>query len=184
MDDDDWEVLDVPDGYSEGGSVIRESADCLYRVAICNTSYNFTTNMLKTHLSAQASSLSAFVISKTHISGQKPRGRQLNAEVCGSESAIFRILCSDYYVQQQYLTNGLSIHRHFSMKLMLITAQSSTTTQRLHITLVKSHSRHSVVAVRCEGHHFLILYACAQVVSFPSQIPCSLVWERLGCCTM
>ena len=54
--------------------------------------YNFTTNMLKANLSAQASSLSAFVISKTHISGQKPHGRQLNAKVCGSKSAIFRLL--------------------------------------------------------------------------------------------
>ena len=32
------------------------------------------------------------MISKTHISAQKPRGRQLNAKVCGSESAIFRLL--------------------------------------------------------------------------------------------
>ena len=54
--------------------------------------YNFTTNTLKAYLSILASSLSAFVISKTHISGQKPRGRQPNAKVCGSESAIFRIL--------------------------------------------------------------------------------------------
>ena len=33
----------------------------------------------------------------------------------------------------------------------------------------KSHSQHSVVAVRCEGRHFLILYACAHEVSFPGQ---------------
>ena len=32
------------------------------------------------------------MISKTHISAQKPRGRQLNAKVCGCESAIFRLL--------------------------------------------------------------------------------------------
>ena len=43
-------------------------------------------------LRAQASSLSAFVISKVIISGQKPRGRKLDAKVCGHESAIFRIL--------------------------------------------------------------------------------------------
>ena len=35
---------------------------------------DFTTNTLKAYLGVQASSLSAFVISKTHISGQKPRG--------------------------------------------------------------------------------------------------------------
>ena len=38
--------------------------------------------------------------------------------------------------------------------------------------------QHSVVAVRCEGRHFLILYACAHEVSFPGQIPRSLVWGR------
>ena len=67
------------------------------------------------------------MISKTHISGQKPRERQLNAKVCSSESP----LCSDRFVQQRYLANGLSTHRHFNTKLMLITARSSTTTQRL-----------------------------------------------------
>ena len=56
--------------------------------------YNFTTNTLKAYLSAKVSSLTAFVISKTHISGQKPRGRQLNSKVCDSESTIFRILLS------------------------------------------------------------------------------------------
>ena len=34
--------------------------------------YNFTTNMLKAYLSSQASSLSAFVISKTHMVARKP----------------------------------------------------------------------------------------------------------------
>ena len=56
--------------------------------------YNFTTNTQKAYLSVQASSLSAFLISKTHISGQKLRGRQLNTKVCGSKSTIFRILSS------------------------------------------------------------------------------------------
>ena len=32
------------------------------------------------------------MISKTHISAQKPRGRQLNVKVCGYKSAIFRLL--------------------------------------------------------------------------------------------
>ena len=75
-----------------------------------------------------------------------------------------------------------STHLDFSTKRMLITACSFPTTQRLHslkFTLVnKSHSQHSVVAVRCEGRHFPILYACAHEVSFPGQIPRSLVWER------
>ena len=73
---------------------IREMALMQIYALLKQKPYNFTTNMLKAYLSAQASSLSAFVISKTHISGQKPRGRQINAKVCGSESAIFRILFS------------------------------------------------------------------------------------------
>ena len=75
------------------------------------------------------------MISKTHISAQKPRGRQLNTKVCGSENAIFLLsffLCSDHFVKQRYFENGSSSHRHFITKLMLITARSFTTTQRLH----------------------------------------------------
>ena len=44
--------------------------------------------MLKAYLSAQASSLSAFVISKTHVSGQKSHARQLNTKVCSSKSVF------------------------------------------------------------------------------------------------
>ena len=80
------------------------------------------------------------------------------------------------------LENSSSTHLDFSTKQMLITACSFPTIQRLHslkFTLVnKNHSQHSVVAVRCEGHHFLILYACAHKVLFPGQISCSLVRER------
>ena len=132
------------------------------------------------------------MISKTHISGQKPRGRQINTKVCVSKSAIFVILSFflSFFLsfllrllfKQRYLENYLSTHRHFSTKLILITTRSSTSTQRLHsfkfILVNKSHSQHSVVAVRCEGRHFLILYACAHEVSFQGQIPRSLVWER------
>ena len=50
---------------------------------------NFTTNTLKAYLCAQASTLSAFVITKTHVVAQKPRRGQLNAKVCSSESALF-----------------------------------------------------------------------------------------------
>ena len=55
--------------------------------------YNFTTNTLKAYLAPmQSSSLSAFMISKTHTVGRKPRRRQLNAKVYRSESVIFLIL--------------------------------------------------------------------------------------------
>ena len=48
--------------------------------------------MVKAYISTLPSSLSAFMIRKTHISAQKPRGRQLNTKVCSSKSAIFVIL--------------------------------------------------------------------------------------------
>ena len=67
---------------------IRESVDL---DAQYMQSYNFTTNAPKAYLSTHVSSLSAFVISKTHIVAQKPCGKQLNAKVCSSKSAIFCI---------------------------------------------------------------------------------------------
>ena len=73
-------------------SLCRDGADAAIYAILKQKPYNFTANTLKAYLSAQTSSLSAFVISKTHISGQKPRGRQLNVKVCGSKSAIFVIL--------------------------------------------------------------------------------------------
>ena len=76
-------------------SLCRDGADAAIYVILKQKPYNFTTNMQKAYLSAQASSLSAFLISKTHINGQKPRGRQLNKKVCGSKSAIFLTLSSD-----------------------------------------------------------------------------------------
>ena len=54
------------------------------------------------YLSAQPSSLSAFMISKTNVGAQKPRGRQLKAKVCGSVSAIFRI--PSFLVQTTFQT--------------------------------------------------------------------------------
>ena len=69
-------------------------------------------------------------------------------------SFLLRPLCSTMISCKRFK----STHRHFSTKLMLITARSSTTTQCLHsfkFTLVnKSHSQHSEAAVRCLGRHF------------------------------
>ena len=100
-------TLEVSCFYKSNFRHIRESVDSLCRdgARTLNTlSHNFTTNTRKAYLSAQASSLSAFVISKTHISGQKPHGRQPNAKVRGSESAIFRIL----HVQTTLSNNDIS----------------------------------------------------------------------------
>ena len=54
--------------------------------------YNFTTNALNAYLTVQPSSLSAFMISKTHIVVQKPRRKQVNIKLCINESAILVIL--------------------------------------------------------------------------------------------
>ena len=76
---------------------IRESVDSLCRdgarravyAILKQKPYNFTTNTLKAYLSVQTSSLSAFVISKTHISGQKPRGGQLNTKCVVAKVPFF-----------------------------------------------------------------------------------------------
>ena len=65
---------------------------CVMHTILKQKWYNFTTNTLKAYLGARPSSLSAFMISKTHIVAQTPCGRQLNAKVCSSESVIFPIL--------------------------------------------------------------------------------------------
>ena len=57
----------------------------------------------------------------------------MDFQVCQPQKT--RVLChlkTTGDVQQQYLENGSSTHRHFITKLMLITARSYTTTQRLH----------------------------------------------------
>ena len=51
------------------------------------------------------------MISKTHISAQKPRGRQQNTKVCGSKSAIFLILLSfflSFFLQTTMFNNDIS----------------------------------------------------------------------------
>ena len=95
-------------------------------------------------------------------------------------------LCSEHFVKR-YLKNGSSSHRRFITKLMLITPQSFTTTQRLHSYIVQIHKTVfnsgslCQLAVCCVGRHFLMLYACAHAVLFPNQRPQSLVWERDYC---
>ena len=142
--------------------------------------YNVNTNTLKAYLSAQASSLNAFVISKTHNVAQKLRGRQLNAKVCGRKSVIFRSSLFRPRTCQTTITRKRLRHSHldFSTKLMFVTARSFPTTQRLHsfkFPLVKNCSQHCLTAVRCVGCHFLILYACVHAVSFLDQKPQSLL---------
>ena len=76
--------------------------------------------MLKAYLSTQASSLSAFVISKTHISGQKPCERQLNAKVCGSKSVVSqaRLSCEEERVwsnsHHHLVSNTPTTHQEIS----------------------------------------------------------------------
>ena len=115
------------------------------------------------------------------ISAQKPCGKQQNAKVGSCESAIFRLLALNHYVQERYLKTSSSTRCHFITKLFLITPQSFTTAQCLHsykLTLSdKSCSQFCLVAICCIGRHLLMLYACKHIVSFPNERPVSLVWE-------
>ena len=72
-------------------SLCKDGADAAIYALLKQKPYNFTTNTLKAYLSAQTSSLSAFVISKTHISGQKPCGRQLSLGVTVTEINIKKV---------------------------------------------------------------------------------------------
>ena len=63
------------------------------------------------------------MISKTHISAQQPRGRKLNAKVCGCKSAIFRrslIYGTDRNGTEQFrhiiLRNGTGSNAHTTAK--------------------------------------------------------------------
>ena len=49
------------------------------------------------------------MICKTHIVTQKPHGRQLNAEVCGSESTIFVILTTLFNTDDSKTVQVLTI---------------------------------------------------------------------------
>ena len=48
------------------------------------------------------------MISKTHISAQKPRGRQLNAKVCGCKSAIFSGVAKLGHTGAKYLVTTVA----------------------------------------------------------------------------
>ena len=110
---------------NRSGLVVSESVDHVGMVPTCiyeQKTYNFTMkNVLKAYLSAQASSLSAFVISKTHIVAQKPHGRQPSTKVCGSKVPFFLFfLHSAFNLSTMISQKRLSAHHHISTKLKLI----------------------------------------------------------------
>ena len=138
--------------------------------------------MQKPYSSIQASSLSAFVISKTHINGQKLRERQLNAKC-----AIAKVSFFVFFLRHDFCSNIDNSKTVQALTLILVQNGCSSqcaASQPLSIFLAsfavvyKCHSQHSVAAVRCEGRDFLMLCASAHVVPFPGQIPRSFVWER------
>ena len=56
-------------------SLCRDGAGVQYMQCLSKSRITLPQNMQKAHLSVQPSSLSAFMIWKTHIVAQKPRGR-------------------------------------------------------------------------------------------------------------
>ena len=99
--------------------------------------YNFTTNTLKAYLSAQASSLSGFVSAR----------RQLNAKVCGHESAIFLILVTTTMFNNDIsqtvevltviLARNWSLSQRRALRLIgvFISSNSPWSTKAIHDTL-------------------------------------------------
>ena len=114
-------------------SSIRESVDSLCRDGLdaqyMQKPYNFSTNTLNAYLSTQHSSS---MISKARIIAQKPHGRQLNAKVCGSESAMCKYTKPYPYIFLHYsctlvwkrCRDGvLYIYHHFYTKPHLVCIQ-------------------------------------------------------------
>ena len=104
-------------------------------------------------------------------------------QVCrdGAEIPFFSdiLLSSDHNVQQRYLENGSSTHRHFITKLMLITARNFPTTQCLHsYKFTQTVLSSGTVAVCCVGRHFLNVVRMRTRSLVPKQRPQLLVWER------
>ena len=68
------------------------------------------------------------MISKTPISGQKPRGRQLNAKVCDSKSVIFRLLSSYFFLRYDFCSNN--DNSKTVQALTLVSARNGCSSQR------------------------------------------------------
>ena len=121
------------------------------------------------------------MISKAHISAHKPRRRQLNAKVCSSESAIFLILlqtmfrpqCSTTISRKRLKYSPSFYHETDAYHSVELCNHSVSSLLQIHPSQ-ENCSQLCPVAVCCVGYHFLLLYACAHVVSVPNQRPQSL----------
>ena len=140
---------------------IRESVDYVGMAPmhnICNTSvkaiwlHKHTKSLFK-----DPGFLFECLCDQQDSSGHNPCVRQLNAKVCNSK--FFLLFIFTTFVQTTITQKHSSTHLDFSTKQILITARSFPTTHHLHslkFTLDdKSHSQHSVAAVRSEGHDHL-----------------------------
>ena len=146
--------------------------------------YNFITNTLKAYLSTQTSSLSAFMISKTHIhvNGQKLRSRQLNAKVCGSESAFFLILsffllrppCSTTISHKQFKCSPSFQHETDAYHSVEFYDHSASSQLQIHPGQLKPFTIHCPL-LRTPFSNFVHMHT--HKVSFPDQRPQSLVWK-------
>ena len=129
------------------------------------------------------------MISKTHISGQKPRGRQLNKKVCGSKKSHF---CYSFFFLSFFVQTTLSNNNNSKkvQALTLILARNGCSSQRaasqsLSVFIASNLPWSIKVIHNTQWLLFVVkdaisnfFYACAHEVSFPGQIPHSLVWER------
>ena len=115
--------------------------------------YNLTTITLKAYLSIKASRLSAYVISKTRRVVQRPRGRQLNAKVCGDEGfVILSFFFPSFVNQRMALMCTLSACTKMILQCNVLLIHS------VFIVFTKAvlNSRQTAAAVHCVGRHFVI----------------------------
>ena len=122
------------------------------------------------------------MISKTHISGQEPHGRQLNKKVCGSKSAIFVFLILSFFVQTTLSNNDNS---KTVQALTFILARNGCSSQRTASqpvsVFIASNSPWSIKAIHYTPW-LLFVVKDAIFMRTRSLVPrpntCSLVLER------
>ena len=114
------------------------------------------------------------MLSKAHIDSQKAHGRQLNAKVCDIESVIFVILSC--FLSSLFNNTNSRLVRVLTVvfaRNCLLSQGTDPWPISVFITINFFWSMKLFVtlptAVHFIGHHFLMLYTYARIVSFPNQ---------------
>ena len=170
------------------GNVIRESVDSLCRDGatrnICNTvslHHKHAKSSFK-HPGFLFECLCDQQDSYKWLKSTRKTAKQKSVRYQKCHFCYSFFLCSDHFLRNN--DNSKTVQ---ALTLILVRNRCSSqcAASQPFSVFIASNSpwsikaiHNTVVAVRCEGRYFLILYACAYEVLFPGQIPRSLVLER------